>query len=364
MVLTGEQVLCKMMVTLKRIPEDPCFSSVLTLMASLVAFICKLEEGTAQGLCQGFRWLLHLLSPGSWGFWSPLALVQTCLFAIWGQEMWWSSKQPCPARSLDTWVVKCSEFLGEGGYGVSGGPRRAENWVLGRGQGWSPQPSPAGGDPHLSLPALRAPPQRRGKESKSSLQKPLRSWRPSRRRWPVSSRTRSAPCWGRPRLISAGRRRGEPSWPSASKIWRTSPAPTPSTSSRYLRGMGRGEGADNVAFWGFVLFHVELGARSPGTRGLPSHSPIGTVFSPPRSRGDQAAKTFSSITPTSILAVTQAKLMCCPGWVPRCGGQKERGWGAPLSPSSIPPSLAAQQEETFLGGDAAPREAGTVWVQP
>ena len=127
--------------------------------------------------------------------------------------------------------------------------------------------------------------------------------------------------------------------------------------------MGQGEGADNVVFWRFVLLHVELGAGSPGTRGLQSLTPDGTVLSPPHSRGNRAAKTFSSITPTSILAMTQEKLMCCPGWVPRCWGQRARGWGAPLPSSSILPSPAAQQEETFLGGDAAPCEVDMVWVQ-
>lgn len=150
-VFTGEQALRKMMVALARIPEDSCSSSLLTLMVSLVAFVCNLEGGTGQGPCQGICWLLHLVSPGSRGFWTPLVLVQTHHFTVWGHETWWSSKQPCPARSLDTWVVKCSELLGEGGYRVSGGRCRAENWVLGRGQGCSPAPSPAGGDPDPSL---------------------------------------------------------------------------------------------------------------------------------------------------------------------------------------------------------------------
>lgn len=43
--------------------------------------------------------------------------------------------------SLNTWVLKCSKLLGvEGGYRVSGGPHRTENWVLGKGQGCSPAP--------------------------------------------------------------------------------------------------------------------------------------------------------------------------------------------------------------------------------
>ena len=57
----------------------------------------------------------------------------------------------------------------------------------------------------------------------------------------------------------------------------------------------------------------------------------------PAPGGDRAAKTFSSITSTSMLAVTREKLTCCPGWVPGCGEQRARGWAAPL-----PPSLAAQ----------------------
>lgn len=83
----------------------------------------------------------------------------------------------------------------------------------------------------------------------------------------------------------------------------------------------------------------------------------------PTPGGDWAAKTLSSITPTSTLAMTWEKLLCCPGWVPWCGGQRARGWGAPLPSSSIPPSPAAQRKETFFGGDAAPCEVGMVWVQ-
>lgn len=75
------------------------------------------------------------------------------------------------------------------------------------------------------------------------------------------------------------------------------------------------------------------------------------------------AETFSSITLTSILAMTQEKLMCCPGWAPRCGGQRVRGWGAPVPLPNTTPSPAAQQEETFLGGNAASCEVGMVWVQ-
>lgn len=59
--------------TLARIPEDSCSSSLLTLKTSLVAFICNL----VQGLCQGIHWLLQLLSPHPWRFWSPLPLVPT-----------------------------------------------------------------------------------------------------------------------------------------------------------------------------------------------------------------------------------------------------------------------------------------------
>lgn len=116
-VLTWEEVLCKTVVTLARVAEASCSLALLTLMASWVAFICNLEGGTGQEPCQGICWLLHLLSPGSWGFWSPLALVQTHHFTTRGHKTWWRSKRPCPARS---WVAKCSEFLGEGGYGVSG----------------------------------------------------------------------------------------------------------------------------------------------------------------------------------------------------------------------------------------------------
>lgn len=87
-VLTGEQALRKMMVAMARIPEDSCSSSLLTLMVSLVAFVCNLKGGTGQGLCQGICWFLHLLSPGSRGFWSPLVLVQTHHFTVWGHETW------------------------------------------------------------------------------------------------------------------------------------------------------------------------------------------------------------------------------------------------------------------------------------
>lgn len=54
-------------VILAEIPEDSFSSSLLTLLASLVALVFNMEEGTGQGPCQGILWLLHLVCPGSWG---------------------------------------------------------------------------------------------------------------------------------------------------------------------------------------------------------------------------------------------------------------------------------------------------------
>lgn len=45
--------------------------------------------------------------------------------------------------------------------------------------------------------------------------------------------------------------------------------------------------------------------------------------SSPLSQG--AARIFSSITSTSVLCVTQERLMCSPEWVPGCGGEREFG---------------------------------------
>lgn len=55
------------MVILTKIPEDSCSSSLLTIVASLLALVFNMEEGTGQGPCQGILWLLCLLSPGSLG---------------------------------------------------------------------------------------------------------------------------------------------------------------------------------------------------------------------------------------------------------------------------------------------------------
>lgn len=138
--------------------------------------LCGLEGGTGRRPSAG----PCTLSPQAHGVFLPVGLCANMSLHRLGHERWWSSEQLCPARALGTWIVTCCKLLGEG---VSEQAHRSENWLLARGQGCSPAGEPpAGGDPNPSLPAFRAPLRRRGKKSRSSLQKPQRSWQPSIRR--------------------------------------------------------------------------------------------------------------------------------------------------------------------------------------
>lgn len=69
------------------------------------------------------------------------------------------------------------------------------------------------------------------------------------------------------------------------------------------------------------------------------HSPLPSPLT-----GRPDSQDFPLIAPTSVLSVTQERLMCCPEWVPGYWGEQEFGVPHCLLQH---PTLTAQQEETF-----------------
>lgn len=129
----------------------------------------------------------------------------------------------------------------------------------------------------------------------------------------------------------------------------------PSTDTIYFLQVGWGKKELTMLYLG-VLSHFPW-SWGPGTLGCSGCrvTPVSTVLSPPLSQGDQAAEIFPSTSPTSVLSVTQERLMCCPEQYPGVGGREREVWGAPLAPPASP-----LPDSPGRGGDAAPCEVGMV----